>query len=1064
MPQPEIVDNQEKYNSTEGFGVDSAIPNFGVEKGATTAVLTSPGSEDSHSNSAGIVGAFNPSRLTSQDSKPSIPEPAFSSTHAQTEQGLALEGKVLTPSLLPILGVERGCLAIAGGNFAGVIKMSGINSRLLSAVERQAYVRRMEALFNASGGPFSFYASVRPHNLDQELKELKAKLEAENNPALHQQYYLQLDHLERLSQEHNLTRRDYYATVQVGQADLKALQTGEQEKLSFGQRVKGNFLAAFGSEDRPNPSNRGNKQGQELVPPPIAGQTLFRSNSFAEGLRDGARVLDTAEIVQLLGRLCESQTVGNNLGHSFSSERGQQLSIERAEAVGQIGGVSFKEQPDYLKLGDTFVASLYITDFPRWLHLGSLFEILRLREVELDLALHATPLDNTQAEEKLKNRESLLLAVKASDATATGDAHRNDRIEGLHELRKVLARGDARIFRAGIRLCVRAKTKKRLFADLQRVSQRLAELGFKAATPLRNQRRAFLSCLPFGVDLLAKEKFISDRTIHPNLTGQNLACLLPNLIIDATMPRGIPLGIEKASGGFFTFNRWAREQIAPHTVISAFTGAGKSISQALEILLELLRDPILEAFFIDPQGQVSLRLAQMVGGTVVDLGASGNACFNPLDRYSLAGREEGLAEKLEYLVPLLELMMRAELTATEKSALTRAVKRLYSHFEEGESWVSTLYQNFATFPLYAPLRPYLLDWTDEQGQSQAGVMSQLARIYVELRLKFKIPASGLVRGVQVNGKLQRAICKLSGNRWYYAGEGETDDPLEAELSNSTPETNSFPANSANPVGVIPAAVWYPENNWFQALQLEFERQVGAAGLFGQLDRLAARAAVRDAFTELSLGMPILSDILPALVAEGLPNLANNLDQFVDPAILGPLFNGYTNVDFSRYRFVAFNCLGLNEEVLKTTRIFQVINYLWGMAKVIRKRRLLVADEFQLMMETFGSVAQFIKLLFMRGRAFGFAITAIVQNISAFLDNPDGRVCIELASRIVLMKQQRGAEHRLRSHFGLTDGQVEALLNAVPGEALVLTNKGWIHMQNVIPKERLKQFETNLPEG
>jgi hypothetical protein len=456
----------------------------------------------------------------------------------------------------------------------------------------------------------------------------------------------------------------------------------------------------------------------------------------------------------------------------------------------------------------------------------------------------------------------------------------------------------------------------------------------------------------------------------------------------------------------------------------------------------------------------------MVGGTVVDLGAAGNACFNPMDRYSLAGQEQKLAEKLEYLIPLIELMMRAELSATERASLTRAVKMLYAHFEEGESWVSTLYQSFTTFPLYAPLRPYLLDWTDEEGQRQVGVMSQLAKIYADLRLKFKIPSSGLVQGMPVNGKLRRPICRLSGNRWYYAGEGETEEPLEdipVDPTDTRPGSNSSSANGTKPTGVIPAAVWYPENSWFQALQLEFERRVGAAGLFSQLNKLAARAAVRDAFTELSLGMPILSDILPALVAEGLTNLANNLEQFVDPAILGPLFNGYTNVDFSRYRFVAFNCLGLNEEVLKTTRIFQVINYLFGMAVVVRKRRLLIADEFQLMMETFGSVAQFIKLLFMRGRSLGFGITAIVQNISAFLDNPDGRVCIEQASRIILMKQQRGAEHRLRSHFGLTEGQVEALLNAVPGEALVLTSRGWIHMQNVIPKERLKQFETNLPD-
>ena len=574
--------------------------------------------------------------------------------------------------------------------------------------------------------------------------------------------------------------------------------------------------------------------------------------------------------------------------------------------------------------------------------------------------------------------------------------------------------------------------------------------------------------------MLAKEKLISDRTLHPNLTGENVACLLPNVIINATMPKGIPLGTEKASGGLYTFNRWAKEQVAPHSVVCAFTGGGKTNSQAEEIVQELLKDPTMEAYLIDPQGQVSLRLAELTGGIVVDLGPDGKACFNPFDRYSFSrdGKPDTLAKQLEYLIPLLELMMRAEMGATERSAFNRAVKRLYTHFEEGESWVKVIAQNFATFPLYTPLRPYVLDYLDDKGQTQAGIMSRLGRIWDNLTARYKIPQSGKVAGVLVNGQLRRPVCHLSGNRWYYRGEGETSEPLVeldqfAEKENSDERKAGFnqkPASfQSDSQAIKPASVWYPEAQWFGELQAEFEKLVEAAYLFDGLDNLAATAACRDAFVELCRGMPILSDVLPALVAEGLTNLASNLDPFVDQELLGPLFNGYTNLNFAEARFVGFNCLSLDEEVLKTTRIFQVITYLWGIARATRKRRMLVADEFQLMMESFGSVGRFIKLLFMRGRAFGFAITAIVQNISAFLDNADGRVCIELASRIILMKQQRGAEHRIKAHFGLTDSQVEALLAAVPGECLVYGAKGWVHMRYIIPRQRLKMFETNLPE-
>ncbi len=943
-----------------------------------------------------------------------------------------------TPALLPILAVEHGCLAQVGGNYAALMEIQGQNVKLMSEAEKRARVRQFDQLISGSSSPLAFYASLRPHHLDNELAELEAALKVERSPALYQQYLIQSDHLKALSEEQNLTRRNYYVVVGLSPGDLKAARAEAQAKLGFGQRVKHNFTSAFSSDPSASPTSVANSsKGPVSIPANIASETRSAAGSFGGGLRSRAEGINSdEEIIRLLGGLFESRS----------------LDDPTASALNRIGGVEFEEYPDYLKLGDTFVGSLYITDYPRWLHPGSLFEIVRFRDIQLDLAVHIFPLDNAKTEEQLKNRQSLLIAVRANDANAVGDAQRSDRIEGLHEIRRVLARGDARLFQVGIRVAVRAQTHEQMLADLRRVAQRFAELGFKTATPLRNQRRAFLSCLPFGVDLLAKERLISDRTLHPNLTGENVACLLPNVIINATMPRGIPLGIEKASGGLYTFNRWAKEQVAPHSVICAFTGGGKTNSQAEEAVQETLKDPIMETYMIDPQGQISLRLAELTGGIVVDLGPDGKACFNPFDRYSFSqdGSPETLAKQLEYLVPLIELMMRAEMGATERSAFNRAVKRLYAHFEEGESWVQVIAQNFAIFPQYIPLRPYLLDYQNNQGQSQEGIMTRLGRIWASLATKYQIPRSGKVTGVMVNGQLRRPICHLSGNRWYYRGEGETPEPFVEPEESAALE-------------IKPASVWYPEAKWFGELQTEFEKLVEAEQLFDGLDRLNATAACRDAFVELCRGMPILSDLLPALVAEGLMNLASNLDTFVDPELLGPLFNGYTNVNFAGARFVGFNCLSLDEEVLKTTRIFQVITYLWGIARATRKRRMLIADEFQLMLETFGSVGRFIKLLFMRGRAFGFAITAIVQNISAFLDNPDGRVCIELASRVILMKQQRGAEHRIKAHFGLTDSQVEALLEAVPGECLVYNTKGWIHMRYIIPRQRLKMFETNLPE-
>ena len=391
-----------------------------------------------------------------------------------------------TPALLPILAVERGCLAQVGGSYAALIEIQGQNVKLMSEAEKRASVRQLDQLLSASTGPVSFYASVRPHHLDSEIAEIETLLKAERNPALYQQYLIQADHLKALSEEQNLTRRNYYAVVGLSQGDLKAAQDETQTKLGFGQRVKYNFISAF-SSDVPNstvtaaPASTATNSNRVQIPASLASQTLFRATSFADGIRNRARVIsDNDEIIQLLGGLCES--------HS--------LNDPTASPLNRIGGVDFEEYPDYLKLGDTYLGSLYVTEYPRWLHPGSLFEIVRFRDIELDLAVHALPLDNSKTEEQLKNRQSLLVAVRANDANSVGDARRSDRIEGLHEIRRVLARGDARLFQVGIRLCVRAKSYEQMLADLRRVAQRFSELGFRTATPCETSDEPFSVVYP----------------------------------------------------------------------------------------------------------------------------------------------------------------------------------------------------------------------------------------------------------------------------------------------------------------------------------------------------------------------------------------------------------------------------------------------------------------------------------------------------------------------------------------------------------------------------------------
>lgn len=951
-----------------------------------------------------------------------------------------------TEKIVPIKAIGRGCLSLTGGQVTSIFKVNGLDHRLMSGLEKQAMVKRLAALFTTMHGPFSFYCVTKPRDMQTYLEELDHKRAAETNPALRHQYFIEQDFLTRLNKESLITQRDYYFAVQATPFDLKAgelateAEAEEGEKISFWQAKVNEVRRIITGKDPQTekllnsggPVTSARLKGDQAINPILADSLRFRAQSFSDHARLGGKPLSNEELALTLGELWGSPLATRS----------------DLDPLYRVGGAELTETASYVKLDNEYVASLYVTDFPRSLRLGALFEILRIKDIQLCLGLHCKPIPTDKAESKLRQRQSLLWAVSANDKSATGDMGRANKIESISLLRTILARGEARLYSVGVRLSVRASSKKRLFNDLRRVSQRLSEMGYPNATAANNQRRAFFSTIPLGHDYLG-ERLLAERTLHPNLTGENVACLLPNCIVDSTMPGGIIQGISKADGSLITYNR--RLGFNPHSIFCATSGSGKSFAQMIELLRELLARPRQECFYIDPQG-VFGPFAEMVGGTMIDMGPKGHAIINPVDKYVLNGKAEELGERLAFLRPLVEIMLRAEMTPTERASFTRAIKRLYAHFEQGENILPVLARSYATQIIYSPLHPFLTDWQDSKtGEWHAGIITRLAQVYKQLQEKYRIPTTGLVRGIEGAAKVRRPICHLEGGRWVYRGEGETDTSLP-------PEKVAFGQR-------VPAAVWYPDRSWLRSLMQEFQEIIIKEQIFKGLDSTALAAAIRDAFVGLKLGMPILEDLMPFLAAEGQASMVSNLEQFIDPLVYGPLFNGYTNVTLDR-RFICFNVRDLSDEMLKSIRIFQIINYTWGM---VRGRRepgkpvtpvIFVVDELGVLLKTFSSVGDYLATLFMRGRYFGLAMVVIVQNMSSLLDHPSVRECVENAQRLVLMKQDQAAIARIRSEYHLTEGQLMTLVGASPGEGLQRIDGKWVHFSYEIPDQYIRVWDTN----
>ena len=77
------------------------------------------------------------------------------------------------------------------------------------------------------------------------------------------------------------------------------------------------------------------------------------------------------------------------------------------------------------------VACLYVTTYPPRVPLGALFELIRMRDVTMTVALQVTPLDNTKIARQLRTREEVLITLAKTSNRQAGDVGRAQRMADL---------------------------------------------------------------------------------------------------------------------------------------------------------------------------------------------------------------------------------------------------------------------------------------------------------------------------------------------------------------------------------------------------------------------------------------------------------------------------------------------------------------------------------------------------------------------------------------------------------------------------------------------------------
>jgi type IV secretory pathway VirB4 component len=332
-----------------------------------------------------------------------------------------------------------------------------------------------------------------------------------------------------------------------------------------------------------------------------------------------------------------------------------------------IAPAAFQVSPNYLQVGDTYVRTLFVATYPRFLNANWLTPILNMDRI-LDVSLTVNPQDTAAMLKKLRDQLTRLEAQMMEEQAAgkVRDPALQTAVGDIEALRDSLQQGTERFFQVGIYLTLYEKS----VAELDKLAGALkgildAQLVTVKETSFR-MLEGYLTTAPIGDDRIAQ---LTSMNTEP------LASTFPFVSSDLTSDKGILYGINTSNNSLVIFDRFSLENA--NAVMFAKSGAGKSYTVKLEVLRYLVLGT--QVLIIDPENEYKY-LSDTVGGTNVKISINSDQHINPFDLPTPKDEEsweDAFNSHILNLSGLIKLIMGGGLTPEEESILDQALVQTY---------------------------------------------------------------------------------------------------------------------------------------------------------------------------------------------------------------------------------------------------------------------------------------------------------------------------------------------------------------------------------------------------
>jgi type IV secretory pathway VirB4 component len=332
-----------------------------------------------------------------------------------------------------------------------------------------------------------------------------------------------------------------------------------------------------------------------------------------------------------------------------------------------VAPASFVVNPNFLRLGNFYIKTLFVYTYPRYLQTNWLSALINY-DITADISMFIHPVLTKDVMGQLKKKVGQLESSQTIEREKglVRNPELETAISDIEGLRDVLQKGEVRLFQYSLYLTIYGQSIDELNSITKQLESTLGGMLVYTKQSFLQMEQGFNSSLPLCNDELM---------IARNLDTGSLSTTFPFTSSTLSTNEGILYGLNRHNNSLILFDRFSLENA--NSVVFGKSGSGKSYAVKLEALRYLMFGTDL--IVIDPENEYR-QLCESVGGSWMSMSLSSDKQINPFDLPPKREGENGediLREAIINVKGLLGLMLSG-LSPEEDGLLDKALFETYA--------------------------------------------------------------------------------------------------------------------------------------------------------------------------------------------------------------------------------------------------------------------------------------------------------------------------------------------------------------------------------------------------